>query len=204
VIHRVLELGQQGLERLLRQRPWQGSAPAQDMTGVDRGRTDEVLVVEEVENMVQRLPSPIAGRRGSSLLRLGLDNALDCPTGAPVQRCSAACKEHLEIQGITRERVRGVMAPRPIGTKRLDRTGKGWHRSPRKDRLAYFHPRHGRIIWLACGGLIKLRVAQCHPDGPMAHERFHHLPRGPGVEPLRRQGTAAVSAVSRAWRALPL
>src|SRR5262245_47299814 len=90
---------------------------------------------------------------------LGIDKAIDFSKGDPFQRCIAAGKEHLEIQGITLERGGGVMAPLQIGPKLLDRTGNGWHRSPRKDRLAFFNPLHGLIILLAAGVWWSHRVA---------------------------------------------
>lgn len=195
----MLDVGKQGLDRLRGQGPWPGSAPVQHMTGFHRGSTDELMVVKDVENMCQRIPSPIDGRRGSSLLMLGIDTAIDFPTREAFQRVIAGRKEYLEIQRITGERVGGVMAPLHKGTKRLDGTGDGSQRSPRTDGLACFHPLHGLIIRLACGGLIAWRVAERHAHGPMAQELFHDRQGGPGIEPLGGKGTVAVHAASKAW-----
>lgn len=60
----MLDLGKQGRELLCGQGSWQGSAPAQHVTGFDRDGTDDLMVVEEVEEMFQRIQASIDGRRG--------------------------------------------------------------------------------------------------------------------------------------------
>ena len=62
----------------------------------------------------------------------------------------------------------------------------------------FFQPLHRTIIRVACGGIIELRVAQGHADGPMPHELFDHLSRGTGIEEVRGEGTGAARAVNRA------
>jgi hypothetical protein len=69
-----------------------------------------------------------------------------------------ACKEQLEIEPITVERVRGIISPLEIHSKALDSLGDGWHGSPLHQCRALFNMGHRLIILPALGRLIQLRV----------------------------------------------
>jgi hypothetical protein len=71
------------------------------------------MVVAAVENMCQRRHSPIEGRRGSSRLLLGIDQAIALPKREAFQRVIAGRQEHLELQRIT-----------------VERGGESWRRCP--------------------------------------------------------------------------
>src|SRR5262249_32615241 len=61
--------------------------------------------------------------------------------------------------------------------------------------MAVFKPLPRVIILIACGGLVELRVAEGHPEGPRPHQRFDLLQGGSCMEGVGGKGMAA-----RVWR----
>jgi hypothetical protein len=83
-------------------------------------------------------------------------------------------KKHLKIQDIVVKRMGRVVSALSRRSKALDRRGAGPHRLPLRERLTFCQPLQRTIILVACGGIIALRVAPRHADGPMSQELLHH------------------------------
>ena len=138
--------------------------------------------------MRSRVQAPIARRGRESCVMWGVTKAFDLPEGALGQRSIAVSDVHLEIQASTVKGLDRVAAPR--SGRATARDGDADQRSPLQHGLPLCQPRHGVIVWVACGGLIELLGAQGHTDGAGAHQLFHDLQTRSRMQEVCRKGMA--------------
>ncbi len=64
--------------------------------------------------------------------------------------------------------------------------------------MAFFNPLRSVIILIAFGGLVELRVAEGHTDGPMPHQLFNHLQGRSCIEEWGGKGTGGARVANTA------